>query len=149
VITGETLNQKREEIRSIARRHGAHDIRISGSVARGDAVEPSVLDLIVRFEQDRSLPDHGGRIMDPQELLGVGVDVISEAGMRERVRDHVLKEAIPPARPGRLTLENMPGAIDEVIECAPETRGIFDTAFPLVAADPDHRRGGLAVVGVP
>ena len=95
MITRETLRQKREEILAIARRYGAHDIRIFGSVARGDAGESSDLDLIVRFDPDRSLFDHGGLLMDLQELLGVKVDVISEAGMRERFRDHVLKEAIP------------------------------------------------------
>ena len=95
MITRETLRQKREEILAIGRRYGAHDIRIFGSVARGDAGESSDLDLIVRFDPDRSLFDHGGLLMDLQELLGVKVDVISEAGMRERFRDHVLKEAIP------------------------------------------------------
>jgi hypothetical protein len=95
MITRETLRQKREEILAIGRRYGAYDIRIFGSVARGDAGESSDLDLIVRFDPDRSLFDHGGLLMDLQELLGVKVDVISEAGMRERFRDHVLKEAIP------------------------------------------------------
>jgi hypothetical protein len=95
MITRETLRQKREEILAIGCRYGAHDIRIFGSVARGDAGESSDLDLIVRFDPDRSLFDHGGLLMDLQELLGVKVDVISEAGMRERFRDHVLKEAIP------------------------------------------------------
>jgi predicted nucleotidyltransferase len=94
MITRETLRLKREEILSLARRYGAHDIRIFGSVARGDTGESSDLDLIVRFDPDRSLLDHGGFLMDLQDLLGVKVDVISEAGMRQRFRDHVLKEAI-------------------------------------------------------
>lgn len=66
-----------------------------GSVARGDAREFSDLDLIVRFEPDRTLFDHGELIMDLRELLGVEIDVISEAGMRERFRNHVTKEAVP------------------------------------------------------
>ncbi len=95
MITRETLLEKREAILEIARRYGAHDIRIFGSVARGDATESSDLDLIVRFDPDRSLFDHGGLVMDLRELLGVKVDVISEGGMRERFRKHVMKEAIP------------------------------------------------------
>jgi len=95
MITLETLREKREAILQIARRYGAHDIRVFGSVARGDAGESSDVDLIVRFDPGRSLFDHGGLVMDLQELLGVKVDVISEAGMRERFRKHVMKEAIP------------------------------------------------------
>jgi hypothetical protein len=94
-ITRQILQQKREAILEIARRYGASDIRIFGSVARGDATEASDLDLIVRFEPGRSLFDHGGLLMDLQDLLGVKVDVISEHGMRERFRNHVIKEAIP------------------------------------------------------
>jgi len=64
-------------------------------VARGDTVGSSDLDLIVRFEPNRSLFDHGGLIMDLQDLLGIKVDVISEGGMRQRFRHHVMKEATP------------------------------------------------------
>jgi len=94
-ITRQVLQQKREAILEIARRYGASDIRIFGSVARGDNTEASDVDLIVRFEPGRSLFDHGGLLMDLQDLLGVKVDVISEHGMRERFRNHVMKEAIP------------------------------------------------------
>ena len=95
MITRQTLLEKREAILEIARRHGAHDVRIFGSVARGDTTEASDVDLVVRFDPDRSLFDHGGLIMDLRDLLGVKVDVISEGGMRERFREHVMKEAIP------------------------------------------------------
>ncbi len=79
---------------AIARRYGARDVRIFGSVARGDATEDSDLDLIVRFEPGRTLLDHGGLLMDLRELLGVKVDVIDEDGMRRRFRDQVMREAI-------------------------------------------------------
>ena len=79
----------------IARRYGAHDIRLFGSVARGENTEASDVDILVRFELDRSLFDHGGLIADLEELLGVKVDVISEGGMRERFRTRVLAEAVP------------------------------------------------------
>jgi hypothetical protein len=95
MITKEAIHGKREAILEIARRYGAHDVRIFGSVARGDATEDSDLDIIVRFDPGRSLLDHGGLIMDLRELLGVKVDVIDEDGMRERFRRHALKEAIP------------------------------------------------------
>ena len=90
----EDILQKREAILSVAARYGAHDVRIFGSAARGEMTDSSDLDLIVRFDPDRSLFDHGGLIMDLQELLGMKVDVISEGGMRDRFRRHVMKEAI-------------------------------------------------------
>lgn len=88
------VRERRREILDIAARHGAHDIRIFGSVARGDPAEGSDLDLLVRFEPGRSLLDHGGLIDDLEELLGVKVDVVSERGMRDRLRQRVMTEAI-------------------------------------------------------
>jgi hypothetical protein len=95
MITRQQLIARREEILAIARRYGAHDVRIFGSVARGDQQENSDLDLIVRFDPGRSLFDQGGLLMDLQDLLGMKVDVISERGMRPRFREHVMKEAVP------------------------------------------------------
>ena len=95
MVTRELIRHRREAIVEIARRYGAHDIRVFGSVARGDATEASDLDLIVRFDPGRSLLDHGGLVMDLRELLGIRVDVIDEDGMRERFRNHVSKEAVP------------------------------------------------------
>jgi len=94
MITRQELLNRREAILDIARRHGAHDVRVIGSIARGDADEASDLDLVVRFDPDRTLLDHGELIMDLRDLLEVDVDVISEAGMRDRFRRHVMKEAI-------------------------------------------------------
>ena len=95
MITQEDIRRKRNAILDIARRYGARDVRIFGSVARGDATEGSDLDLIVRFEPGRSLLDHGGLVMDLRELLGVRVDVIDEEAMRERFRNRALREAVP------------------------------------------------------
>lgn len=95
MITANLIRQRRREILDIAERHGARDVRIFGSVARGDTSLTSDLDLLVRFEPGRSLLDHGGLIDDLEELLGVKVDVISERGMRDRVRERVLTEAVP------------------------------------------------------
>ena len=88
------VRERRTEILDIAARHGAHDICIFGSVARGDVADASDLDLLVRFEPGRSLRDHGGLIDDLEELLGVKVDVVSERGMRDRFRQRVMTEAV-------------------------------------------------------
>ena len=95
MVTRESIQQMRDAIIELARHHGASNIRLFGSVARGDATESSDVDLIVRFDPSRSLFDHGGLIVDLEELLGVKVDVASQAGMRERFRDHVMKDVIP------------------------------------------------------
>jgi predicted nucleotidyltransferase len=95
MLTKQSIQDQREAILEIARRYGASDIRIFGSVARGDATEASDLDLIVRFEPGRSLLDHGGLLMDLRELLGIKVDVIDEDGMRPRFRQVVMKDAVP------------------------------------------------------
>ena len=95
MVTRDDLRRHRDVILEIAHRYGAHQVRIFGSVARGDATESSDVDLVVRFEPDRSLFDHGGLIDELEDLLGVKVDVVSEAGMRDRLRARVLKEAVP------------------------------------------------------
>lgn len=99
MLTCEMIRGKREAILEIARRYGASDVRIFGSVARGDANDTSDVDLIVRFERGRSLLDHGGLLMDLRDLLGTKVDVIDEEAMRPRFRQHVMKEAIPLCDP--------------------------------------------------
>ena len=93
MITKADLIRRREEILQIARRHGAYDVRLFGSVARGDAGERSDLDLIVKFEPGRTLLDHAGLIGDLEDLLGIKVDVIDADGMRPRFRAVVEKEA--------------------------------------------------------
>lgn len=89
----EILKSKREEILQIAARHGAYNVRVFGSVARGDARPDSDVDLLVDLEPGRSLLDLGGLLVDLQELLARNVDVITERGLRERIRERVLKEA--------------------------------------------------------
>ena len=90
----ELLKAKREEILRIAARHGARNVRLFGSVARGEADTESDVDVLVDMEPGRSLLDMGGLLMDLQELLGCRVDVVSERGLRERIRQRVLKEAV-------------------------------------------------------
>jgi hypothetical protein len=90
----ELLKAKREEILRIAARHGAVNIRVFGSVARGDARPDSDVDFLVDLEPGRSLLDLGGLLMDLQDLLGRNVDVVTERGLRPRIRDRVLAEAV-------------------------------------------------------
>ncbi len=90
----ELLQEKREDILRIASKRGAYNVRIFGSVARGEADSKSDIDILVDLEPGRSLFDLGGLLMDLQDLLGHKVDVVTERGLRERIRERVLKEAI-------------------------------------------------------
>ncbi len=89
-----TLKAKREEILRIAERHGAYNVRIFGSVARGEADEHSDIDFLVNMESGRGLFDLGGLLMDMQDTLGRKVDVVTEKGLKKRIRGRVLKEAV-------------------------------------------------------
>lgn len=95
MLTQETVAARRDDILRIARRHGAHDVRVFGSVSRGEATDESDLDLVVRFESARTLMDHAALIGDLEDLLGVRVDVIDADGMRPRFRAVVEREARP------------------------------------------------------
>jgi uncharacterized protein len=89
------LKEKREEILKIALRHGAKNIRVFGSVARGDAGESSDIDLLVDMEPGRSLLDRSELIADLQDLLGRKVDVVTEQGIYWLLKRRILKEAHP------------------------------------------------------
>ncbi|MGB3536262.1 MAG: nucleotidyltransferase family protein [Microcoleaceae cyanobacterium] len=88
------LKTQRQTILQIARTYGAYNLRIFGSVARGDNNLSSDLDLLVDLERGRSLFDLGGLTMDLQDLLGCEVDVVTENGLKKRIRSRVLQEAI-------------------------------------------------------
>ena len=92
-MTSKVLEEKRDQILRIASRHGAHNIRVFGSVARGDADESSDIDLLVDFKPDRSLLDHAALVLDLEELLGRKVDVVTEKGIYWLLRRRILKEA--------------------------------------------------------
>lgn len=91
----ELLVQKRSEILAVAERYGARNLRVFGSVARGESDERSDIDLLVDMEPGRSLLDLGGLVMDLRSLLGRSVDVVTERGLRERIRERVMRDAIP------------------------------------------------------
>jgi len=90
----ELLQSNREGILRIAARYGAYNVRIFGSVARGEADEQSDIDFLVNMEPGRSLFDLGGLLADLEDLLGCNVDVVTEDGLRDRIRNRVLKEAV-------------------------------------------------------
>ncbi len=89
------LKSKRDEILRIAAKHGASNVRVFGSVARGEAGPESDVDILVDLEKGRSLLDHAALLVDLEELLGLRVDVVTERGLRERIRQRVAREAIP------------------------------------------------------
>jgi uncharacterized protein len=89
------LSESREEVLQIAAKYGAHNVRVFGSVARGDADEMSDLDFLVEMEPGRSLLDLGGLQAELEVLLGCRVDVVTEMGLKTRIRDRVLGEAVP------------------------------------------------------
>jgi predicted nucleotidyltransferase len=91
----EEVRRRRAEIERIANRYGAHDVRIFGSVARGEVGPDSDLDVLVRFEPGRSLLDQTGLQLDLVDLLGCKVDVVSEGGISPYLKDDILGEAIP------------------------------------------------------
>lgn len=89
------LQARRAEILLIAARHGARNVRVFGSMARGDFGPDSDVDFLVDMEPGRSLLDLGGLLIDLQSLLRVDVDVVTEKGLRPRHRIQVLREAVP------------------------------------------------------
>ncbi|MCH8830092.1 MAG: nucleotidyltransferase family protein [Planctomycetes bacterium] len=88
------INTHRDEILRIAERHGARNVRIFGSTARGEAGQESDVDVLVDLEAGRSLFDLGGMLMELRDLLGCSVDVVTESGLKPRIRNVILDEAI-------------------------------------------------------
>jgi predicted nucleotidyltransferase len=96
MITLDDLLQQREKILTIAQRHGAFNVRIFGSVARGEARDRSDVDFLVDYNRSRrSSWFPMGLIEDLEALLGVRVDVVTEKSLKSRLRDRVLQEAKP------------------------------------------------------
>ena len=79
----------------IAAKRGAKNVRVFGSVARGDNDPASDIDFLVDLEPGRTLFDLSGLLIDLETLLEQKVDVVTERGLRPRVRERVLAEAIP------------------------------------------------------
>ncbi len=91
----ELLNAKKGEILRIAARHGARNVRVFGSVARGEARPESDVDLLVEVGPDRTPFFPGGLIADLEDLLGKKVQVVTREDLHWYIRDRVLEEAVP------------------------------------------------------
>ena len=89
------LKDKRDEILRIAARHGARNVRVFGSVVRGEARLDSDVDFLVEMEPGRSLMDVGELKMDLEDLLGRTVDIGRPAALHWYIKDRVLEEAVP------------------------------------------------------
>jgi len=96
IPTLENLRARRDEIIALAAKRRAFNVRVFGSVARGDATPESDIDLLVKFEDGASLYDLSGLWQDLCELLGRPVDILEEHDrMRERLRKNIFKDAVP------------------------------------------------------
>jgi hypothetical protein len=89
----EKITKLRSDIMRIARKHGARNLRVFGSVARGEDTDSSDLDLLIDVAPKHSPFFPGGLVMDLEELLGVQVDVVTENGLHRLIKQDVLKEA--------------------------------------------------------
>jgi hypothetical protein len=89
------LKEKRDEILGIAARHGVRNVRVFGSVARGDACPESDVDFLIELEDGRSLLDISCFWQEIEDLLGCDVDVVESEGLHWYIKDRVLSEAMP------------------------------------------------------
>jgi predicted nucleotidyltransferase len=87
------LKTYRSDILRLAKEHGARNVRVFGSVARGEATATSDLDLLIELAPDRSLLDRIGLIQDLEDLLGIRVHVVTEKGLHPDMREAVIDDA--------------------------------------------------------
>lgn len=84
-----------EQVIAIAKRHGVTRIRVFGSVARGQAQPTSDIDFLVDVGPNPSPWFPGGLVADLEDLLSRPVQVVTERGLNDLIRDQVLAEAVP------------------------------------------------------
>lgn len=94
MASSKILQDKREEILRIAGAHGARNVRVFGSVSRGEAGTESDVDLLVKLDPGRSLLDLIAIKQELEDLLGREVDVVTEEAVSPYIREQVLKEAV-------------------------------------------------------
>jgi predicted nucleotidyltransferase len=94
LVWKELLHLKRDDILHAAAKYGASNVRVFGSVAHGEEDEQSDLDLLVDMDNKCSLPHLAGLHIELEELLGCKVDVVTEEGLRDRIRERILQGAI-------------------------------------------------------
>lgn len=91
----DAIKAQREQILRVARRHGVTGVRVFGSMARGDVGPRSDIDLLVDVGPEPSAWFPGGFVADLEELLGRRVQVVTERGLDDLLRERVLAEAVP------------------------------------------------------
>jgi hypothetical protein len=91
----ELISDKRGEILKITERYGVKNVRLFGSVVRGEAEEDSDIDFLIEPNPDWSLLDLIGYKQDLEALLGRKVDIATEEGLHRRIKARVLREAVP------------------------------------------------------
>ena len=89
------IKEKSAEIHRIAAQHGARNIRLFGSIVRGDSGPGSDIDFLVDTGPETSSWFPAGLILDLEKILGCRVEVVTEKGLNPHLRDHVLREAVP------------------------------------------------------
>ena len=91
----ELLHDQRSQILTIAEKHGAYNVRVFGSVARGEATEDSDIDFLVDYNLEKITPWFpGGLLIDLERLLNRQVDIATVDMLKERIRNHILHEAV-------------------------------------------------------
>jgi hypothetical protein len=83
-----------DEILRVAAKHGARNVRLFGSVLRGEAKEGSDVDVLVHLDEHASLLDHIALMRELEELLGCPVDFVNDEALHRAIRDRVLAEAM-------------------------------------------------------
>ncbi|MDO9533873.1 MAG: nucleotidyltransferase family protein [Bacillota bacterium] len=94
MLVDTVIKERREKILELGLNHGARKIRIFGSVARGEEMPKSDIDLLIDFDEDRSLFDLIAFKHDLEELLGRKVDVVTEDSVHWYIKDKIIKEAV-------------------------------------------------------
>jgi len=95
MIDLETLRSRRDRIQLLGCRYGAGNIRVFGSIARGEETDKSDVDLLVDFAPGRSLLDLAGFELALEDLLHCRVDVVADGGIHPLIEDRILNDAVP------------------------------------------------------
>lgn len=91
--TLELIRSKKSDILAIATRHGAKNVRVFGSVARGEDTDTSDVDLLVSMEKNRTLYDLIGLQQEIQDILNRNVDVLTDRSINRYLQAQILQEA--------------------------------------------------------
>jgi uncharacterized protein len=94
IPTLDYLRQHREAVLELASAYGAYNVRVFGSVARGESDENSDIDLLMAFEDSTSLFELSALWQDLQGLLGIAVNIVSEGGLKDHFKSDIEKDLV-------------------------------------------------------